>query len=151
METDKPYHEVLRKAKFLALAILVLAPAIYLVVASIYSVPYRSGGEHDMMFYILFLVAVCQPALLFLIERSQIESYRRNSQTGMRPEQLFFTISIIKFAVIEAIYVFGLLIYLVSGDVARMLAFYPVAIVWSVIVWPRRSTVEKFKQRLEAP
>lgn len=134
----------------LAIAILVIAPLVYLVVGLVISPPERTGGEYDIMFYILLIVALVEPLFLPLIERFQLASFRRNTRTRMLPEQLWITVSITKMAVVESIYVFGLVVYLLSGDFLRLMLFYAIGMIWSAVYWPRESQAQRFQQKLEA-
>ncbi len=149
MDRTDPYSREFKKAKLLAAMLLVAAPVIYLIVAALVRIPAKTGGEYDMLFYILLLVGISQPAALSFVERSQIASYRR-SRTSMNPAQLFSAIIIVKAAFVEAIYIYGLVVYFLCGDVTRMLVFYPVGMVWSYVVWPRQSSLERFKRKVAA-
>ena len=134
----------------LAIAILVVAPLVYLVVGQVMSPPARSGGEYDIMFYILLIVALVTPTFLPLIERFQIRLYRRHTTSRMSPEQLWVTVCIIKMALVESIYLFGLVVYLLSGDFLRLMLFYAIGVIWAAVYWPRQSQAQRFQQRLEA-
>lgn len=147
MDRADPYSREFKKAKLLAAMLLAAAPVIYLIVAALVKIPAKTGGEYDMLFYILLLVGISQPAVLGFVERSQIASYRR-SQTAMSPAQLFAMIAIVKAAFVEAIYIYGLVIYFLCGDLTRMLVFYPMGMAWSYVVWPRRSSLERFKRKV---
>ncbi len=136
--------------KLMAMAFLVVAPVIYLAVAYFVEMPGQQGGQIQMMLYILLIVAIVDPALAKFIERFQISSYRGSKQTKMTPDNLFFTLSIIKFAFVEMSYIFGLVVYFVSGDRTSMLYFYPIGIAWSFVYWPKKSTYENFIQRIES-
>lgn len=151
MEPNEVFTKEFRKTKLLALALLVAAPITYLIIAIVTDIPLKAGGEHKMLFYILLIVSVVQPSALGPIEKFQIRNYRRNLQSIMNPAQLFTTINILKFAMIEAIYIFGLIVYLASGNLTGMLVFFPVGIVWSYVYWPNGSTLKKFQKNMEGP
>jgi len=128
---------------------LLVAPVIYLIVAYVIRIAPKSSGEIDMMFYILLIVAVIQPAMASFMVKSQIKSYRASKYSRMSPGQLFTSVNLIKFAVVEAVYIYGLVVYLLSGDMTRMLYFYLIGIIWSAVYWPRHSTWEKFNRAVE--
>ena len=128
---------------------LVVAPLIYFFVAFFMKIPLKTGGEQEMLLYILLIVGMVQPVVLPFIEKMQINNYRKNKNSAMSPYQLFTTISIIKMAMIEAVYLYGLVVYFLSGDLTRMLYFYPVGIIWTFIYWPRRDKYERFTKSLE--
>jgi len=138
-----------KTARILAFAIMVVAPVIYVIIAMVLNLPLKSGGEIDMLFYILLIVAFVQPAAGLIIERHQVSAYRTRSDTKMTPAQLLTTIMIIKTAIVEAVFIYGLVVYLLSGDLQRMLIFYPVGAVWAAIHWPRREKWTTLIQLLE--
>ena len=68
------------------------------------------------MFYILLILALVQPLIIPFIEKFQISNFRKNLKSKMTPEQLYFSVSIIKYTFVESIYIYGLVTYLVSND-----------------------------------
>ncbi len=144
-------HEAkeLRKTKLIAFLLLVLAPVVYLLIAFLIHPSRQGDGETEMVFYILFVLALFQPAILPVMGQFQIRSYRSSASQGMSPGQLFTSMSIIKYAFIESIYLYGFVIYLISGDIEKMWYFYPLGVIWSAIHWPRQSSWEKFQKSLE--
>ncbi|UCD63632.1 MAG: hypothetical protein JSW34_12950 [Candidatus Zixiibacteriota bacterium] len=150
MYLDEQRQARFKTVRLIAYAMLGAAPLIYIVIAYLLSIPARHGGEQQMMLYILLIVAIVQPSVVKFIERFQVTGYQKNTQSQMTPDNLFFTLSIIKFAFVETIYIFGLVVYLVSGNLDWMLYFYPVGIGWTLVYWPRQSNYERFLQRLES-
>ncbi len=136
--------------RIVAFAFLVAAPLVYLTVMYLVSIPPQEGGHIEMMLYILLIVAIVEPATAMYIERFQITSYRANQPTNMNLDNLYFTLSIIKFAFVEVIYIFGLVVYFVSGNHNAMLYFYPIGIAWSFVYWPRQSKFEEFVRKIES-
>lgn len=151
IEQNEKTEAQFRRARILAVVTLVACPLIYLLIAY-YAVDstVREGGEQQMLLYILLLVALAEPALVPVIERFRINEYRGNPNSSMTPAQLFTAVSIIKFAFVEAAYIFGFVVYILSGDIIKMLYFYPVGIVWSFVYWPRKATFERFVKRVRA-
>ncbi len=148
-EPSRNYSREFKKSKALAVALLIAAPAAYLVVAYVIEIGPVTGGEVDMLFYILLIVAVVEPAVVPLIKRFHLIRYRSGGTSRMSPGQLFTSISLIKFALVESIYVYGLVVYVISGDMMRMLPFYPVAIAWTAVYWPRLSAWHEFSRLIE--
>ncbi len=134
-----------RMIKFLVYPFLILSPVTYLIAMFFVDVPLRDGGETHILFYIIFFVSMVLPLFGFLIERNQIHMYK-NKQITTEPEKINFGISIVKFALVNAIYVLGLTVYFITGDFARTLFFYPIGIVWTFVHWPSEA---KYKQFLE--
>jgi len=62
------------------------------------------------------------------------------------PVHLYFMLSIIQMAMVEAIYVYGFIVFILTARLTYMLYFYPIGIAWSFVYWPRR---EKYTQLLE--
>ncbi len=148
-ELNWNYAEEFKKSKVLAVALLIVMPAVYLLVACMIQIAPRTGGEVDMLFYILLIVAIVEPAVAPLIKRFHLNRYRTGGTSRMSPGQLFTSISVIEFVLIESVYIYGLVVYIITGDMMRMLSFYPVAMIWTVVYWPRRSAWDKFSQAIE--
>jgi F0F1-type ATP synthase membrane subunit c/vacuolar-type H+-ATPase subunit K len=139
-----------RLVRILAVLMLVVAPAIYLIIA--YSISAREFAPEagTRLFFIgLLIIAVVEPVVYPLIERFHLSQLRGRTQIAKVVEQLYVTLSIIKMALVEAIYIYGLVAYLVTRHFDRMLYFYPVGIVWSVVYWPTRGGFERFLSRGE--
>ncbi|MFH1374340.1 MAG: hypothetical protein ABII79_11140 [bacterium] len=151
MEWDQGLRREFRKTVVLAVFILVVNPVIFLALAVFLNISARTGGEVDMMFYMLLMAAIASPAAMPLIERFHINRYRSDKTSKMSPGQLLTSISIVKFAFVEAAYVCGLIVYITSGDMARMLCFYPIGIAWSVFCRPRRSQWENLINKMGSP
>jgi len=147
---DEKRQAALKLVRLLAWAMLVAAPLVNLFVAYIAKIERHEGGEYDMMLYFLLIVSIFQPATARFIEHFQITSYQKSEESKVTPEGLFTTLSVIKFAFIETIYLFGLVVYIVAGNLSWMLYFYPIGIAWTFVYWPRQSTFENFLQRIEA-
>lgn len=148
-ELNRNYAREFKKSLALAVALLVVAPAVYLLVAYAIQIDPRTGGEVDMLFYILLIVAIVEPAVAPLIRRFHLNRYRPYGTSRMSPGKLFTNISVIEFVLVELIYIYGLVVYIITGDMMRMLSFYPVALIWSVVYWPRRSAWDKFSRAIE--
>jgi hypothetical protein len=133
-----------RRVQLLAVSMLIALPVIYFIVAMLVSPEAGDSSEANrLLFYLLLVVAVTEPALYPLIKRFHMSNLRRGG-TKMSAEQLYFTFSIIKMSLVNAIYIYGLVVYLVTQGFWRLLCFYAVGIVWSIIYWPRRERYERF-------
>ncbi len=132
---------------------LVVAPLLYLGIAYLQEMEgIAPGYAVDLTVYLLLAVGILEPSVYWLIERSQIAHYRESGgRSKMSPSQVYFTLSVIRMAFVEAIYVFGLTVYFVTGSYQAMLYFYPVALAWTVVHWPRRAGYERLMHMLGAP
>ena len=134
--------------RMIAFAMLIVMPVIFLVSMFIVSPPKQSGGEIEIMFLILLVVGMLQPLAIPIIEKIQIQNWLKEESETKSPAALFVMLSIIKSSFIEGIYIYGLVVYFLSGDMIRALYFYPIGIVWSVVHWPTRQRFENFISRL---
>ena len=134
--------------RMIAIAMLIVMPVIFLVSMFIVSPPKQSGGEIEIMFLILLVVGMLQPLAIPIIEKIQIQNWLKEESETKSPAALFVMLSIIKSSFIEGIYIYGLVVYFLSGDMIRALYFYPIGIVWSVVHWPTRQRFENFISRL---
>lgn len=141
----------LRTLRFVTWALLVGGPILYLVVAQIQSEYLKAPAGNELLLYILLIVAIVSPAAAFVIERFQISQFLAAQASEMQPIDLFFTVSIIKMAMVEAVYIYGFVVFMLSGELANMLYFYPIGIVWSLIHWPRREKYDQLKEKLNRP
>lgn len=141
-------REFVRTRRF-AYLLLVVAPMIYLIVPVIHEPESPIAGEDDLLFYILLIVAILQPLIIPIIERMQIAAFRKQTEKRMLPAQLYTSIAFIRFAIVESIYIFGLVVYLVSSDLPRMGWFYFVGIIWTFVHWPRMVGFQRFMERME--
>ena len=134
--------------RMIAFAMLVIMPLVLLALMFVVSPPKQSGGEIEIALLILLIVGMFQPLVLPVITRIQIQNWQEENSENKSPAILFFMLSLIKFSLIEAIYIYGLVVYLLSGDMIKALYFYPVGIGWSVVHWPTHERFEKFVSRL---
>ena len=149
---NDPSEKHLGTLKIITWAMLVFAPAVYLIIASMVRIdPSPSGTPDNLIIYILLIVGVTSPVMGLVIERIQIQAFKTNQNSKMSPANLFFTVSIIKMAMVEAVYIYGLVVYLLTGSFLNLLYFYPIGIIWSFVHWPRRIKYDQLVERLKQP
>ena len=126
---------------------LVLAPAVYLVIAWLLdSKGLEAKAGNEMLVYLLLVVAIVEPAFMPIVTRLEVRKFRKGVSQAKSPAQLFLSLSIIHMAVVEAVYIFALICFILTAKFTYMLWFYPIGIAWSYVYWPRR---EKFNRLLE--
>ena len=151
-DVTEQVEKQLRLVKIMALIMLVAGPVILLVIASVINMQQPPEGTPDtMIIYLFLMIAIGSPALVPLIVRSQIQTYRSNPNSQMTPANLFFTISIIGMAFVEASYIYGFVSFLLTGEMVNMLYFYPVGMAWSFMYWPKREKYDQLLERLSRP
>ncbi len=131
--------------RFVHIALLIVAPLIYLVVACL--VGENTVAREDFgpfVLYLLLIVGMVQPALCPVIEKMQTAGHRTEQLAVKTAAGLYVSSSVIRIAFVEAVYIYGLIAFLLSGELVNMLYFYPVGIVWTVIYWPRRMRLDRF-------
>lgn len=139
-----------RTVRLIAFAMLVAAPILYLVVGSLLEMQeLAEEGTSDMVMYILLIVALAQGGLVKLLQRFQIKTFRKNPRTGSTAAQLYVTLSINTAAMVEAVFLFGLVVFLLTGNIVNMVWFYIIGAVWAVVYWPRREKFERFLQEMK--
>ena len=146
---DEKAEAFWKRVKLIAFSMLVFSPIAYAVIGYILDIEPRTGGEFDMMLYILLMVAIVQPALGKIIARYQVDAFRKNPEAKMTRDQVYLSLAMIEMAFVDAIYLYGLLQVLLTADYNRMLYFYPIGIAWTFMVWPKRSNFEEFVNKME--
>lgn len=151
MILNEAQEKELRKGKLLAVILLIVAPVVYLLVTFIVKVPEQLGGQIDIMLYILLIIAAAQPLVYPVIKRIQLSNFRASRTTKMTPEKLFLTLTIIRLALIESAFIYGIVVYFISGLKTPIIYFYLIGYVWAALGWPRRSQLERFVERANRP
>jgi hypothetical protein len=149
MPIDEAYEKRLRTSRILAVVMLVGVPVIYLIVAS-QRTPPEGGGPNDLLFYMLLVVSLLSPLLYPLaIEPSQIRAFKKGTGSVKTPADLFQALAIFRLAIVDGVFTYGLILFFISGDWLRMMYFYAIGAGWAVVYWPRRSSLERFIQKME--
>ena len=139
-----------RQARLFATLLLVVFPILYLVIAFfVTSEKNADAGANQMVLYMLMVVAMIQPTAFFLFRKMQVGNYKKSPQAKMSPGQLYLTLEIMKLALIEAVFIYGLVMIIIAGKFENLIYFYVIGIIWSVALWPRRSVMATFMKNLE--
>lgn len=146
-EADRKRLRILR---IIATNMTVVAPVIYLVVVINLSEGHTiPSGQSDFLFYTLFVIGIIQPLAFWPMEKLHISNFRRSRTTNMLPSGLFFVLSLTRLALAGVVFIYGLILFYVTGDLLRMLWFYPVGIAWSFFAWPSNRRFEHFLRKIE--
>ena len=128
----------------ISIAMLVVAPVAYLLVAFLVDpANLGDGGFNEFVFYMLLIVAAAQPAAVLILQKT-VQGLPGKDETEDHSTVVgkYFAQSMLRLAIVEAIYIYGLVMFLISGQLGYMLYFYPIGIVWTLIFWPRRSAFD---------
>ncbi|HKK21367.1 MAG TPA: hypothetical protein VJ983_07845, partial [candidate division Zixibacteria bacterium] len=150
---DKTFEGQFRIARIMAVAIMGLAPLVFVAFAFAVTPPSSiDPGGAKMLLYILLIVAIITPTPYKVVERSRISTYKTlGDKSKMTPGQMYLTLQIIRFALTESVFIFAAVVYFVTGRQDWFWDFYPIGIVWVVLAWPTRSKFETFMQKVAMP
>lgn len=133
---------------------------ITMIIASIFylGIAFLLGEQRDfphsefleLVSFMLLPFAAITPFAIPMLEKAQIRMYKKSSRRKQTPGQLFFSMSIIKFSLAHAAFIYGLIVFFLGGGISRMLWFYPIGMMWLFILWPRKQGFKKFLEQLEA-
>jgi len=153
-----------KQGRLLALMFLVVTPLVVLIIACLIKVKkmYPEGTD-NFVIYVIFIVAFITPLISIIVKKVQINNYRRNKgkvlNTGplalekqykeMTTGQFFISLLIVQLAFVEATYIYGFMVFLISGELVNILYFYIIGIIWSFIFWPREEKTKNFMKSLE--
>ncbi|HUV30813.1 MAG TPA: hypothetical protein VMY05_06985 [Acidobacteriota bacterium] len=136
--------------RLLAVVMLVGLPTVCLLLGILLSPDSLAGdGVNEFVVYVLLIVGATGPAIVPVIQRWGLNRKGRPS-TPVSASALFVSVYVLKMAAIEAVYVYGLVVFLLSGEFEKMAYFYPVGIVWTVVSWPNRGKFDRFLKTCEA-
>lgn len=143
---DSKQEKELKKSRLFSWLMGVIAPVLYLIVATVINVTPSPSPQMNMMFYILLVIAIVQPSLFFLINKYQITMYKKSTNTTMSSAQFFTSLTLIRMSFVDAVYLYGFVIFILTADLTKMLWFYPIGAIWLYIHWPRQEQFEQFIQ-----
>jgi hypothetical protein len=149
---DDATEKQLRILKLITGLFMVVGPVAYLVVAQVMDaqgIEARAGN--DVFLYMLLCLAIVNPIFAPLIARAETTKFRDGRSQAKSPVHLFFMLSIIGMAMVEASYVYGLVAFILTGKFTYMLCFYPIGIAWSFVYWPKREKYERLVEKLNQP
>lgn len=138
----------LRNAQLMAAAIYIGAPLLYLIAGYYMNLQETDNPANDLMFRILIFFSLFQPSLGYLIEKFHISMYRRNASNRQTPEKLFFTVGITKIAMVNAVFLYGLVVVIITGDFNNFSYFYLLGTVWAFVLFPTKKSYDKFMEKI---
>jgi hypothetical protein len=141
---DAQLEKQFKALRIVAWAMLVAAPVVYLFAANLISAGMEARAGNELILYLLLVVAL-------VIEWTQVQSYRARPQTEMKPINLFFTLSVMKMAMVEAVYIFGFVVFVLTGRFLNMLFFYPIGVAWTLVLWPKQEKYDQLMEKLNRP
>lgn len=156
-----------KRSHFFAIVLFICAPLIYLLLTTYLKIEPTTGRHNDLMFYILMIIAVVYPTVIPIMEKAQIKMFHKNKATTTQPKYsikqlsyankrkstpsgLYLIMFIIRASLVESSFLFGLVVYMIAGDLMRMLYFYPIGIAWTIVYFPTKKRCEKFLEKVSS-
>lgn len=136
-------------SRFFSFICFVVAPLMYVYLATnILSFDWDVESINIIM-TILLIYGGFAPLVMAVIRRKIVSAYNKGKSKFKSPEDAWSKFSIMQVGVGSGNFAFGLLIYFLSGDIQKMLYFYPIGIVWAIFLWPTRKRYEDFISKIE--
>ncbi|MFQ5498088.1 MAG: hypothetical protein ACE5FH_00310 [Candidatus Zixiibacteriota bacterium] len=126
-------------------------PALLVIAYYLIDLPSANPAPNNMALYMLLLVAIAEPSVIPLIHRMQISAHRTRKREPVTDGRFLTALSLIRYSFVSNVYVFGIIMYLLTRDISNMLYFYVIGAAWSLVHWPRRSHMSKFLKAVNAP
>jgi hypothetical protein len=138
--------------KLITFVLMVMAPVLYLYIAwQLDTQGLRAKAGNDLLLYLLLVISILSPLVIPVVTSGVIRAERARGEQMMTPAQLFQKLCIIQMSMIEAIYIYGFVVYNITGTISYMLYFYPIGIAWSFVYWPKREKYERLVEKLNQP
>ena len=103
----------------------------------------------DIIVTVFLIYGTLAPLVLTVIKKGMATARIREKMKLTSPDRAWFKFSLVQSAVGVSIFAYGFFAYLLSGDIEKMLYFYPIGIVWAFFLWPTRNRYEDFICKIE--
>lgn len=130
---------------------LVFAPIIFIAAVYFMKPIQINNTAKEFPIMMIIIVAFLQPFALPLIEKVQIKGMRKSTDKSGTAEGLYSTLVIIKCAFVEVIYMYGIVMFLVTGERTTMYYLALIAAAWTLYVWPTQAKYRKFIEKVNRP
>ncbi len=150
IQLDEPQKKKFKTSQVIYAVLTIGFPLVYLGITQVLNLPPMDPTANQMTFQMLILVALIEPVFLIpLIEKAQTKQFKQNK--AIEPVSAFMSLMIIRAALVEAIYIFGMIVYFTTHNLDWMLYFYPIGILATIIYFPRESTLQSFIEKVQTP
>jgi hypothetical protein len=113
--------------------------------------PDQIVAGNEMAFYILLTLAFVFPAWWFVGERLIIRSFRKESPEVRQKQRAWLNLAIVRIAVIEVSFFFGLTAVMLTGELNRFWVFFAIGAVWAAVWWPTPGRIVHLIEKVDAP
>jgi hypothetical protein len=151
MATDEEVSRQWRTLSMIVYALMLVAPVLYLVVVLVVAKD-RASALHPVMqiVYLCLAMALLMAIVIPIVEKRVVAAYAVNRPNGMSILEAAQAIVIIKLALIETTYIYGLVTFFVNGVTTYLPYFYALGILYSILFWPSKSRFTELVRKLEA-
>jgi hypothetical protein len=151
MVSDQEIDKQWQTLRVIVFALLLLFPVIYLVIVYVVSKD-RVPAAHpvEQFVYLLLAVALLLALAIPVVEKKVSTAYAVNRPANMSVVETAQAIVIIKLALIESTYMYGLVIFFINGVATHLPYFYALGILYSIVYWPSKTRFTELVRKLEA-
>ena len=137
--------------RIIIFAMMVFSPVIYLIIVYVLlKKGERPTRPNEAIFYLLLSLAALQGALVPLIEKKVRHTYYSGWSAGRTVLEAAGSIVIVRLGLIGAIYIYGLVIFFITGIASRLPYFYAFGVFYTIVYWPAESRFRDLIEQLEA-
>ncbi len=130
----------------IAAAMFIGPPIIYLVIVFTVAAKIKAPEPQAMLLYLLLAIAALQLIFARIVTTAMIKGTQKAS-TQANPVT---TIWIVKMAMVESIFIFGLVYCFITADTMPIYYFYAVGVAGILMHWPTRERFDSIADQLEA-
>jgi hypothetical protein len=149
---DAEFQKKWRMLTLIAVAMLVVAPLVYLFVIYLVKPGLRpTFDEFPTWLYVLYalpIVSIPQYLLLRRVWRKNLNKLVAQSRGLFESFRRLITL---RCYTVGASYIYGLFIFFLTGETKQMYYFYTIGILLTPFAWPRKQEYLDFVQEAKAP
>ncbi len=146
----EPANQQSREAQFnmarmFAVVMFFIAPAAYLYIA--YSMLGKQTGQSNMVILVVLLAVAAGELVASFFIPDLLLRKSPNFKAQKAPLQQYW---IVRMAMVESVFIFGLAYFFIAGDFNAMFYFYAIGAIGVVMHWPTRERFDAVAAQLEA-
>ena len=127
---------------------LLVVPLIFLLITYLVPVNPPADTMPDWLLFMFVFLSVFSPAIGKIAEKKSINDFKSGKVAKEMYNQIFFNISLAKIALVEAIFIYALVIFFLTGDQNKFFILWPVGVIWGVVVKPTENSARNFLERI---
>lgn len=154
MVTDEEIGKQYTVLRIIVFALLVAAPVAYAAVIYILAKGGRmASNPESKIAYLMFALAIMNALALPVMDRIALWKTQGKLQVkkGAGIIESAQSMTIIKLALVESMYLFGMVVFFVTGVTNNLYYFAALGLLYSIIYWPTRDRFVALVRSLEEP